>query len=271
VEDALQYTREVADALGSAHKHGVIHRDIKPENILLQEGHAVVADFGIARAVDVAGGERLTETGIAVGTAEYMSPEQAVGSRDLDGRSDVYSLGCVLYEMLAGEPPFTGPTVESVVHQHMSAKPAPVTQVREAVPVEVAEVLDRTLAKTPADRYATAQQLVDALTPSAVTLAPQAAVWSAARRWAMYASAVVVALLGGLWLLFGTLGPGASEAEIPRLVVLPLENLGASEDEYLADGITEAITTRLAGIGGLGIISRQSAIQYKNSSRTRSK
>ncbi len=108
VEDALQIAREVADALGSAHRHDVIHRDIKPENILLEEGHAVVADFGIARAIHAAGGEQLTETGLAVGTPAYMSPEQAMGSKELDGRSDLYSLGCVLYEMLAGQPPFTG-------------------------------------------------------------------------------------------------------------------------------------------------------------------
>ncbi|MDH3571239.1 MAG: serine/threonine protein kinase, partial [Gemmatimonadota bacterium] len=123
IDDALQVAREVADALSYAHAHGVIHRDIKPENILLESGHAVVADFGIARAVDAAGGARLTETGIAIGTPAYMSPEQAGGEKDLDGRSDLYSLGCVLYEMLAGQPPFTGPTVESLVHQHLSAEP----------------------------------------------------------------------------------------------------------------------------------------------------
>jgi len=120
VDDALQISREVADALSYAHSRGVVHRDIKPENILIQSGHAVVADFGIARAIDRAGGESLTATGMALGTPAYMSPEQAAGSRDLDGRSDLYSLACVLYEMLAGEAPFTGPTVESLVHQHLT-------------------------------------------------------------------------------------------------------------------------------------------------------
>ena len=123
LEDALQLAREVADALNHAHSHGVVHRDIKPENILLQEGHAVVADFGIARAVADAEGELLTATGISVGTPACMSPEQTAGSRDLDGRSDLCSLGCVLYEMLAGVPPFTAATAESLRHQHLNVMP----------------------------------------------------------------------------------------------------------------------------------------------------
>jgi pimeloyl-ACP methyl ester carboxylesterase len=165
VDDALQITREVADALSYAHSRGVVHRDVKPENILLQSGHAVVADFGIARAIDQAGGERLTETGLAIGTPAYMSPEQAAGSTDLDGRSDLYSLGCVLYEMLAGQPPFTGPTVESLVHQHLAAEPSRITGIRPAVPLHVAATLERALAKTPADRFATGHQLAVALDP----------------------------------------------------------------------------------------------------------
>jgi len=165
IDDALQVAREVADALSYAHSHGVIHRDIKPENILLESGHAVVADFGIARAVDAAGGDRLTETGIAVGTPAYMSPEQAGGEKDLDGRSDLYSLGCVLYEMLAGQPPFTGPTVESLVHQHLSAEPPNVTAIRPSVPGWVAAALERSLAKTPADRFNPVAQFGEAISP----------------------------------------------------------------------------------------------------------
>src|SRR5512136_3438958 len=132
VDDALRIAREVADALSYAHSRGVVHRDIKPENILLEEGHAVVADFGIARAA--AGAEKLTATGVMVGTPAYMSPEQAAGSRELDGRSDLYSLGCVLYEMLAGQPPFTGPTAESVIFQHLNLTPRPIMELRPAVP-----------------------------------------------------------------------------------------------------------------------------------------
>ena len=151
----MRIAREVADALGSAHRHDVIHRDIKPENILLEEGHAVVADFGIARAIDVAGGTKLTETGIALGTPEYMSPEQGAGSEELDGRSDLYSLGCVLYEMLGGQPPFTGATVESVVHQHLTVEAPSVINLRPAVPAEIAGTLACALAKAPADRFIT--------------------------------------------------------------------------------------------------------------------
>jgi tetratricopeptide (TPR) repeat protein len=172
MDDALQIAREVADALSYAHKRDVVHRDIKPENILLAGDHARVADFGIARAITEAGGGRLTETGLAIGTPTYMSPEQAAGSRDLDGRSDLYSLGCVLYEMLAGEPPFTGATVESVVHQHLTAEPPPVTTLRPAVPPQVAAALARVLAKTPADRFSPAAQFAEALRELAVTGAP---------------------------------------------------------------------------------------------------
>jgi serine/threonine-protein kinase len=172
LDDALSIAREVADALSYAHSRGVIHRDIKPENILLESGHAVVADFGIARAVSAAGGEKLTGTGMAIGTPQYMSPEQAAGEKDLDGRSDLYSLGCVLYEMLAGQPPFTGPTVESVIHQHLMAIPPPVTQLRPSVPPEVVAALQRALAKAPADRFNPVAQFAVALAPGPAAAAP---------------------------------------------------------------------------------------------------
>ena len=171
VDDARKITSEVATALSFAHGHDVVHRDIKPENILLEAGIAVVADFGIAKAIHAAGGEQLTETGMSVGTPTYMSPEQASGSRDLDGRSDLYSLGCVLYEMLAGVPPFVEPTTESVVHQHITARAPSVTVIREQVPVEIAQAVGRALAKTPADRFATAKEFAEAL--AAVEAAPR--------------------------------------------------------------------------------------------------
>jgi Tol biopolymer transport system component/tRNA A-37 threonylcarbamoyl transferase component Bud32 len=163
IDEALRLSREVADALAYAHSRGVVHRDIKPANILLQGGHAVVADFGIARAVSEAGGDRLTRTGTSLGTPTYMSPEQIAGEADLDGRSDLYSLGCVLYEMLAGLPPFSGPTVESVTRQHLVVEPRPVTSIRPAVPAEVAAALQRALAKNPADRFNPVGQFADAL------------------------------------------------------------------------------------------------------------
>jgi eukaryotic-like serine/threonine-protein kinase len=163
LEDALQIAREVADALSYAHTLGVVHRDIKPENILLEAGHAVVTDFGIARAITVSGPVKLTPSGVAIGTAPYMSPEQADQSDELDGRSDIYSLGCVLYEMLAGKPPFTGPTMQSIVHQHLAAEPPPVTTIRATVPTTVEAVIHRALAKAPADRFATGGEFAKAL------------------------------------------------------------------------------------------------------------
>ena len=169
--DALRIARETADALDYAHRRGVVHRDIKPENILLAEQHALVADFGIARAIVAAGGEQLTATGAVIGTPAYMSPEQCVGGRDLDGRSDQYSLGCVLYEMLSGQPPFTGPSAESLAHQHLSLPPRPVTELRTSVPEGVGRALGRALAKTAADRFHTAAEFAAAIAPSAEPVA----------------------------------------------------------------------------------------------------
>jgi serine/threonine-protein kinase len=164
IDDALRITREVADALSYAHSKGVIHRDIKPENILLESGHAVVADFGIAKAISAAGGQTLTRTGMSIGTPQYMSPEQAAGEGDLDGRSDLYSLACVLYEMLAGQPPFSGATAESLVRQHLTVEARPIAQLRPAVPPAIADVLTRALAKNPADRFSPAAHFAAALT-----------------------------------------------------------------------------------------------------------
>jgi tetratricopeptide (TPR) repeat protein len=195
LEEALRIAAEVADALAFAHAHDVLHRDIKPENVLLEGGHAVLADFGLARAIRVASGRRLTETGLAVGTPEYMSPEQAAGEEDLTARSDVYSLGCVLYEMLAGQPPFTGPTIESVTRQHLAAEPPRVTLLRTAVPEHVTRSIVRAMAKVPADRFESAVQFGEAIAPSRVTAASGmvTADRKAPRRRAMVGGAVVLA------------------------------------------------------------------------------
>ena len=170
IADALEIAREAALGLSHAHSHGVVHRDIKPENIMLSGGSAVVTDFGIARTISESDDEKLTQTGVTVGTPSYMSPEQAAGQRNLDGRSDIYSLGCVLYEMLAGQAPFTGPTIESIVHQHLAAEPHPVTNLRSTVPAPVEHTLSRSLAKSPADRHASAQAFADELRSEAATI-----------------------------------------------------------------------------------------------------
>ncbi len=163
LDDTLLVAREVADALGYAHARGVIHRDIKPENILLQGGHALVADFGIALAVQSAGGQRMTQTGLSLGTPQYMSPEQAMGERAIDARTDIYALGAVTYEMLAGDPPFTGSSVQAIVAKVLTERPSPITTVRDTVPAGVEYAVLRALAKLPADRWATAADFANAL------------------------------------------------------------------------------------------------------------
>jgi eukaryotic-like serine/threonine-protein kinase len=163
LDESLEIARQVASALAYAHSHGVVHRDIKPENILLTEDQAIVADFGIAWAVGQSGGERLTGTGLTLGTPAYMSPEQAAGERHLDGRSDIYSLACIVYEMLAGEPPFTGPTAQTVIAKRFGGPPPPLHVIREGVPEAVERAIDHALAKAPADRFKNALQFSTAL------------------------------------------------------------------------------------------------------------
>jgi Tol biopolymer transport system component len=170
IDDALRIAREVADALEYAHRQGVIHRDIKPENILLHGGHALVADFGIALAASRTGGERMTETGMSLGTPHYMSPEQAMGERELDARADVYALGCVLFEMLAGEPPFTGPTAQAIVAKVITEGAPSVRSRRPSVPEHVDEAIAVALEKLPADRFRSAEAFAAALTAPSGTM-----------------------------------------------------------------------------------------------------
>jgi serine/threonine protein kinase len=162
-EDGLRIACEVADALQYAHAQGVVHRDIKPENILIEVGHAVVSDFGIARAVTAAASEQLTEAGLAIGTPAYMSPEQATAAAQVDGRSDIYSLGCVVYEMIAGHPPFLGDTAREVLARHAIDPVPPLRAARPGTPAQVEEAVARALAKAPADRFSTAGGFAHAL------------------------------------------------------------------------------------------------------------
>ncbi len=255
IDDALQIAREVADALSFAHSHDVIHRDIKPENILLEAGHAVVADFGIAKAITAAGGERLTETGVAIGTVEYMSPEQAAASGEVDARSDIYSLGCVLYETLAGQPPFTGPTVESVLRQQIVEEAPPVTVMRSSVPAQVADVIRKALAKTPADRFRSAQDLGEALTapPTVSTLTERGAPTSATpSRWSprvigMVAAAAAIVVAAAIF----ALRPGGAGADLDpnAVVVLPFRVSGDASLENLREGMLDLLHAKLTGDG----------------------
>jgi serine/threonine-protein kinase len=341
VEEAVRLAREVAEALAYASDRGIIHRDIKPANILLSAGHALVADFGIARAVgsDVT----LTGTGLAVGTPQYMSPEQASGAKDVDARADIYAVGSVLYEMLAGQPPYTGDTPQAVLARALTEEVRPVTAVRPDVPRDVADVVRRALAREPADRQQTATELVAALSgaldaartggTAAVGTAPTPArvaglfgiaaagvlaaiyavmrqaglpPWTFAlavgllaigipvllltrrveakrlagrevrglRRWLTWRNAVAGGVLAMLaWAIVATTlvlrgSDGAGGGPVTKIAVLPFTNLGAAEDAYFADGITDEVRGKLLTVPGFLVIARSSSVQYKDSPKT---
>ncbi len=268
--------REVAEALDFAHRQGVVHRDVKPENILLSDGHALLADFGIAKAVDPEGG-RLTETGLVLGTAAYMSPEQGMGDKHLDGRTDIYALGCVLYEALAGEAPFTGPTVQAVLARALTERPRPLTVVR--APAGAFDgILSRAMAMAPADRYATAGEMARALdelplvTPPAPPVAGQPQPRNPSSRTAFVLGIGVLLALGALgWWRWGTgrgtpaAGPAAGNSAPLRVAVLPLRSLGRPETQYFADGVTAALRNALATVQGVEVIAGTSADPYRDS------
>ena len=223
VQDALEITGEIADALHYAHSRGVVHRDVKPENILLENGHAVMADFGIARVMRGATDPGLTMTGSSLGTPRYMSPEQASGDREVDGRADLYSLACTLYEMLAGQPPFTGGTYERMIFQHMVETPPTITRFRPTVSAPVAAALHRALAKDPDERFATTRAFVEALRAPAAESAE---------------------------------GPSVAVLPFRNLSADP-------ENEYFADGITEDVIAHLSKIRSLKVVSRTSVMAFK--------
>jgi serine/threonine-protein kinase len=215
VPEALRIAREVASALSYAHQHGVIHRDVKPANILLSSGVAMLADFGIARAATEVGGDELTQRGIVIGSPPYMSPEQASGSDTVDARSDVYSLGCVVYEMLAGEPPFGGRTTQAIMARHILERVPSLEVVRPGIPPGIAKAIEQALAKTPADRFATSDQFVAAL--------DRAASGRASRR------PVVIGAAGGaaaLVLAAAAFWPRTPDLDRSKVVVFPLEERG---------------------------------------------
>ena len=276
VEEAIQIARQVADALSYAHSHDVIHRDIKPDNILLEAGHAVVSDFGIARAMTVAGGNELGETGFALGTPAYMSPEQAVAGRNVDGRSDLYSLGCVLYEALCGEPPFAGQgSVKEIIAAQVLETPEPLGAKRPDLPAAVAELVMSCLAKLPSDRPSSARALLDTLATIPVTPRGEAlpALRAGPGPWLSRVGAmlVVVAVAGYLAGVWGRDAPAPASGrqetlagDVKTLAVLPLISLGGdSAQEYFADGLSDELTTALAHLPGVRVASRSSAFAFK--------
>jgi TolB-like protein/tRNA A-37 threonylcarbamoyl transferase component Bud32 len=290
VEDALRIATEAARALDYAHRHGVVHRDIKPENILLtRDGDTLITDFGIARAL-AAGVEgpddRLTETGMAIGTPAYMSPEQASGGQ-VDARTDIYTLGTVLYEMLAGEPPFTGPTAQAITAKRFRGEVPHVRQARSTVPESVDHAIQKALALVPADRFSSAAEFARALALPASAQVPVESVATSAGtvplpplsmvrrrpRIPLTTTALVVGFLLGLGVLFGWLRShgtrAADRGAVPkRVAVLPFESAGDTSDRAFAAGVSEEITTRLARVPGLRLIARSSALQYPQSGQT---
>jgi tRNA A-37 threonylcarbamoyl transferase component Bud32/tetratricopeptide (TPR) repeat protein len=260
VSEALRIATDVAGALAYAHDRGFIHRDIQPHNILLSSGHAVLADFGIARAMDVTGGERITESGVALGTAMYMSPEQGTG-RNVDGRSDIYALGCVLYEMLAGSPPFTGPTPQAVLARHAVDAVPPITTVRQTVGPALEGVLARSLAKVPADRYASAHELEAALAaaaaeqtamPATGPVRPVTATSIRARaRTPLIAAGVAVLAVAAVF-AWQSLRPGTRPLDPNRVAVFPLTvRQGFPGPQSLGEDIATVIGNALDGTRAL--------------------
>ena len=262
VDEALGIAREVADALTHAHEHELIHRDIKPENILLEGGHALVADFGIARAVGSAATTQVTTaTGLAIGTPAYMSPEQALGDAAVDARSDVYALGCVLYEMLAGEPPYTGPTAQAIMARQLAEPVRSLRIVRETVPDQLERAVMRALARAPADRFRSAAAFRDALLsrpgdPDRSHGEAQAGRRITRRRTVLATAAVAAVTLVGVAIALPRIarlrggGPPIAAAAVPGVAVLPFRTVGADR-ELWHEGIVDLLSYNLEGIGQL--------------------
>ena len=272
VHDALRILIEVADALACAHAHGVVHRDIKPDNILLSGRHALVTDFGVAKAVSEATGRNsLTTVGVALGTPAYMAPEQAAADPHLDHRVDIYAIGVLGYELLTGRPPFVGRTPQEVLAAHVTQAPDPVDRHRPGLPPALTQVLMRCLAKRPADRWQSAGDLLAQLEPLATPSAgmtptdtqPFKSVGTspARRRTLVWGGAVLLFLLiaAGAWFA----GRTTHAAGKPRVVVLPPRNLGPQDQAYVAEGIAEEVNNRLVGLSGIEVIGRTSAERYR--------
>jgi TolB-like protein/tetratricopeptide (TPR) repeat protein len=263
VDQAVRIAREVATALEYAHARGVVHRDIKPENVLLSAGHAVVADFGIARALS-AGGERLTATGLAVGTPSYMSPEQATGDGEVDGRADIYALGCVLFEMLTGEPPFTGRNVQAIIARRL-VEPAPaVRTIRETVPEGVERAIARALARSPADRFRTAGAFADALAKGMARASRPAQRPGAGWRFVGMAGLVLGA--AGIIALFHTWPTSSRGGLTPSgslIAVLPFSPSGQdSALSRLGRDLVFTVTAELDGLGGIRVVDPHTVLAH---------
>jgi len=283
IHDVVRILEEVADALAYAHARGVVHRDIKPDNVMITGRHALVMDFGVAKAVSEATGRQgITTIGVALGTPAYMAPEQAAAEENIDHRVDIYALGAMAYELLTGRPPFTGMTAQQVLAAHVTQAPEPVSQRRAACPPALAAVVMKCLEKRPADRWQSAEELnrqLDAMATPSGGMPPTSAVPATSaraptphvpHRW-QRAGYLVLGIALALAAAFGVMRKrgGASAADnTRRIAVLPFENLGDSSRLYFANGVTEAITTQLTGIGGLSVIPRATAARYRGTTKS---
>ncbi len=265
VADAVRITHEVASALAYAHAEGFVHRDIKPENILLSSGLAMVVDFGIAQALVQAGVEPLTDSGVVIGTPGYMSPEQSAGHSKIDGRSDLYSLGCVMYEMLVGEPPFTGPTSRAVLARHVHERPPSIRVIRPDVRAGVEQSINRVLAKDPADRFPTAGEFSTALSAPDPIERPSVSRWRLL--WPALGALVVAAgaWIARDWLWPSTSGAHASVLDPKRIAVLYFSDRSEQGTlRHVAHGLTEDLIDELSGVQGLELVSPSGVRPYSD-------
>ncbi len=258
VDETIRMVALMAGALDFAHARGVVHRDLKPENILIQAGQPIVADFGIALAVRNAGGERITQTGLSLGTPHYMSPEQAAGDRTVDARTDQYALGALTYEMLTGEPPHAGATAQVIIARLMTETPRSITSARPAVTKQVDVAVQRALSKSPADRFATCGDFAHAMTSGAVPVvtSPKSRLWLV-----VGVLAVVAVIVAGV--VFQRRAPAAG-ANLSSIAVLPFaDRSGDGTDAHLGDGIAETLISALAKVAGLEVTARTSAFSFR--------
>ncbi len=260
IEDAVAIAQDVASALGYAHDHGVIHRDIKPDNIMLTGGHAVVVDFGIGKALE-AESEKLTQTGMSLGTPTYMSPEQALGERDIDGRADVYALGSVLYEMLVGEPPYTGVTLQAIIAKRSSDQIPSARRIRDTIPPGLDAAIKAALATDPGARIATAEAFTTALTRGVASGASPApgVVRKRLTPRRLLAMVSVVTLLGVAVVLGVKLLARSGIPDRVTLAILPFQTVGVAEDEFFAEGMKVELADRLSRLSGVSVVARSGA------------
>ncbi len=274
---AVRILREVVDALAHAHANGVLHRDIKPDNVMLSGRHAQVMDFGVAKAVSDAGRQQLTTVGVAVGTPQYMSPEQATGAEHVDARSDIYTVGVMAYEMLTGEPPFRGKSSQQILTAHITQAPPDIVERRSSVPRALAELVMRCLEKKPADRWQSAEEMLSYLeqmgsTSGGVTplgtppvQIPRAGAHGSRRLWIGSAAAVVALVIAGgfAWMNLGGSGP----TTIEQIAVLPILDL-SGEDELFVDAMHDALISSLAQMNTVGVVSRSAVLQLGSGMKT---